>query len=237
MQLVVGNKNYSSWSMRPWVLMAERGIPFEERKLRFDFGAGSAFRQAVSAVSPAGRVPVLIDDGFAVWDSLAIAEYLHERFPDRGVWPAGLRARARARSLCAEMHSGFGALRSHCPMNIEARLAQAGARVWREHAAVRSDVARIESAWADALAGSGGPFLFGPFTAADAFFAPVCMRIKGYALPVSAASAAYIERVSRAPGVARFIADALAEHDFVAEDEPYRPRPEAAQSSPGPDAA
>ena len=101
LQLVIGNKNYSSWSMRPWVLMAQLDIPFEEVKLRFDFNPGSAFRQAVARISPAGRVPVLIDDGFAIWDTLAIAEALHERFPEHGVWPADARARARARSLCA----------------------------------------------------------------------------------------------------------------------------------------
>ena len=222
LQLVIGNKNYSSWSMRPWVLMAQLGIPFDERKLRFDFNPGSAFRRAVAQVSPAGRVPVLVDDGFAVWDTLAIAEYLHEHFPDRGVWPADARARARARSLCAEMHSGFGALRSHCPMNIEADLSTVGARIWAEQAAVRDDVARLEAMWADALAGSGGPFLFGAFSAADAFFAPVCMRLSRYALPVSAATQAYIQRVEAAPGVARFIADAMAEQDFLDFEEPYR---------------
>lgn len=228
LQLVIGNKNYSSWSMRPWVLMAQLGIPFDERKLRFDFDAPApTFPRAVAAVSPAGRVPVLLDEGFAVWDSLAIVEYLHERFPERGVWPADARARARARCLCAEMHAGFAALRSHCPMNIEAQLPDAGQRIWGEQAAVRREVARIEAMWTDALATSGGPFLFGPFTAADAFYAPVCMRLRSYALPVSGTVAAYVDRVAAAPGVARWIADALQEHDWVAEDDPYRQRPPA----------
>lgn len=222
LQLVIGNKNYSSWSMRPWVLMRQLGIPFTERKLRFDFSPGSAFRQAVAEVSPAGTVPVLVDEGFSVWDSLAIVEYLHERFPDRGVWPADARDRARARSLCAEMHGGFSALRSNCPMNIEARLPEVGARVWAEQAAVRANVARIEAMWADCLAAHGGPFLFGPFSAVDAYYAPVCMRLRSYGLPVSDTTRAYIERVAAAPGVAAFIADALAEADFIAEDEPYR---------------
>lgn len=222
LQLVIGNKNYSSWSMRPWVLMRQLGIPFTERKLRFDFSPGSAFRQAVAEVSPAGTVPVLVDEGFSVWDSLAIVEYLHERFPDRGVWPADARDRARARSLCAEMHGGFSALRSNCPMNIEARLPEVGARVWAEQAAVRANVARIEAMWAGCLAAHGGPFLFGPFSAVDAYYAPVCMRLRSYGLPVSDTTRAYIERVAAAPGVAAFIADALAEADFIAEDEPYR---------------
>jgi glutathione S-transferase len=220
MQLVIGNKNYSSWSMRPWVLMKQLGIPFEERKLRFDFDADSAFRKAVAQVSPAGLVPVLLDEGFAVWDTLAITEYLAEKHP--AVWPADRRQRARARSLCAEMHGGFGALRSHCPMNIEAALPEAGARVWAEQAAVRANVARIEAAWAEALAASGGPFLFGGFSAADAFFAPVCMRLATYGLPVNDTTRAYVERVKAAPGVAAWIADALAEQDFLDFEEPYR---------------
>jgi glutathione S-transferase len=120
------------------------------------------------------------------------------------------------------MHSGFGALRSHCPMNIEARLAEVGARLWAEQAEVRADVQRIEAIWADALAGSGGPFLFGDFGATDAFFAPVVMRLRNYALPVQARSQAYIERMVAHPAVAAWIADALTEQDFLADDEPYR---------------
>ena len=228
LQLVIGNKNYSSWSMRPWVLMTELGIPFDERKLRFDFDADSAFRREVARVSPAGLVPVLLDEGFAVWDTLAIAEYLSERFPSAGVWPADARQRARARSLSAEMHSGYSALRSRCPMNIEARLPAVGERLWAEHEALRRDVARIESAWADALAASGGPFLFGRFSAADAFFAPVGQRLLTYALPLSAASRGYVERVCATDGVARFVADARAERDFLDFEEPYRQGPDRA---------
>lgn len=225
LQLVIGNKNYSSWSMRPWVLMSQLGIPFQEQRLRFDFTEGSAFRQAVARVSPAGLVPVLLDDGFAVWDTLAITEYLHERFPDRGVWPTDARRRARARAIAAEMHAGFGALRSHCPMNIEAALPDVGRQIWAEQDAVRRDVARIESMWAEALAASGGPMLFGEFSAADAFYAPVCMRLRTYALPVSDVAHAYIERVTALPAVARWIDEALAEHDFLDFEEPYRRLP------------
>jgi len=224
LQLVIGNKNYSSWSMRPWVLMRQLGLPFEEIRLRFDFNAGSDFRQAVARVSPAGRVPVLLDDGFAVWDTLAIAEALAERFPAAGVWPTEARMRARARSVCAEMHSGFSALRSRCPMNIEAHLPEIGALVWRDHAAVRSDVARIVAMWAEARASSGGPFLFGAFGAADAFYAPVCMRLRTYALPVPAEATDYIARVVAAPGVKAWTLDALAEQDFLDFEEPYRTR-------------
>lgn len=222
MHLVIGNKNYSSWSMRAWVLMKQLGMPFEERKLRFDFTPGSAFKRELANFSPSGKVPVLLDDDFAVWDTMAIIEYLHDKFPGHGVWPEGMRERARARSLCAEMHSGFGALRSHCPMNIEAHLPEVGARLWAEHAALRANVHRVQALWADALAHSGGPFLFGQFCAADAMFAPVCMRLKTYALPISSGPLAYVQQVSEAPGVAAWIADALAERDFLDFEEPYR---------------
>ena len=227
MQLVIGNKNYSSWSMRPWVLMKGLDMPFEERCLSFKLGMGAGFGAAVEPISPARRVPVLIDEGFAVWDSLAIVEYLHDKFPGHGVWPADPQQRARARSICAEMHAGFGALRSNCPMNIEALLADDGARIYAGHEAVRRDLARIEAMWTEALATSGGPFLFGSFGAADAFFAPVASRIKTYALPISAAALAYAERVLAAPGPAAWVADALKEHEFIVEDEPYRKEPGA----------
>jgi glutathione S-transferase len=224
LQLFIGNKNYSSWSMRPWVLMAELGLPFDETLVRLDFSEGSAFRCTIGRINPAGRVPVLVDDGFAVWDTLAITEFLHERFPQAGVWPDAPKDRARARSLCAEMHSGFSALRTHCPMNIEARLPDAGAQAAARDD-VRKDLARLEAAWADALQASGGPMLFGRFSAADAFFAPVCARIRGYALPVSDTTRAYVERVFALPSVRRWETEALAERDFIAEDEPYRTRP------------
>lgn len=222
LQLLIGNKNYSSWSMRPWVLMTQLRIRFDETKVRFDFTPDSPFRREVAKVNPAGRVPVLIDEGFAVWDTLAIAEYLHEKFPQAAVWPRDMRQRARARSLAAEMHSGFSALRNHCPMNIEANLAPVGARIVAEQAAVRADLARIDQMWSDALRDSGGPFLFGEFSAADAFYAPVCMRVRGYGLALSDAARAYVDRVAQAPGVQRWIDDALLEADYIAEDEPYR---------------
>ena len=222
MQLVIGNKNYSSWSMRPWVLLNQLGIAFEEHKLRFDFKPGSAYRKAVATVSPTGLVPVLLDEGFAVWDTLAIAEYVHDKFPAAGVWPSDRLLRARARSVSAEMHSGFGALRNHCPMNIEAQLPDVGARLWAEHEALRANVARVQALWADALKASGGPFLFGRFCAADAMFAPVCTRMLTYGLPMSEVAAAYVQRVCAAPGVAAWIKDALAERDYLDFEEPYR---------------
>ena len=222
LQLVIGNKNYSSWSMRPWVLMRQLDLHFEELKLRLDFSEHSHFRREVARYSPAGRVPVLVDDGFSVWDSMAITEYLHDKFPGRNIWPDDIQLRARARCMAAEMHSGFSALRSHCPMNIEAKLPEVGVKVWAGQAAVRADVTRIELMWAEALLASGGPFLFGEFSAVDAMYAPVCMRLRTYALPVPSVVQRYIDHVVAAPAVAAWMADALAERDFIAEDEPYR---------------
>jgi len=227
LQLYIGNKNYSSWSMRPWVLLRQAGIPFEEVVLRFDsFDTGSQFKQQIGAVTPTGKVPVLVDDRFAVWDTLAIAEYLAERHPDKQLWPAGVQARARARSVVAEMHSGFGSLRSACPMNIEAHLPEVGALIWRDNAGVRADVQRLVSMWTELLAAYGGPMLFGHFTIADAFFAPVCMRLTTYALPLPPAIADYVQRVRALPGVKDWIDGALAEKDFRDFEEPYRLKPD-----------
>ena len=225
LQLYIGNKNYSSWSMRPWVLLTQAGIAFEEVMVRFDsLDAGSAFKNTIGRINPVGKVPVLVDDGFAVWDTLAIAEYLAERFPEHRLWPADPKARARARSVCAEMHSGFSALRSHCGMNIEASLPEIGRIVWRDQPGVRADLARIEMIWTELLAAHGGPMLFGAFGIADAYFAPVCSRIRTYALPVSPTVQAYVDRVHALPGVQAWVQQALAEHDFVDFDEPYRAR-------------
>ncbi|WP_302176032.1 glutathione S-transferase family protein [uncultured Hydrogenophaga sp.] len=224
LQLYIGNKNYSSWSMRPWVLLRQAGIPFEEIMVRFDsFDAGSSFKKQVKAISPVGKVPVLVDDGFPVWDTLAIAEYVAERFPDRQLWPADPRARARARSVCAEMHSGFSALRSACPMNIEASLPDVGRLIWRDQPGVRADVARLCGLWGELLAAQpAGSLLFGAFTVADAYFSPVCMRIRTYELPVPADIRAYVDRVAALPGVKDWIDGALAEQDFLDFEEPYR---------------
>jgi glutathione S-transferase len=223
MKLYIGNKNYSSWSMRPWVLLKQAGIPFEEVKLRFDaFSPESKFKTELARISPAGRVPVLVDGDLAVWDTLAIAEYLAERFPDKQLWPQDAKARARARSVCAEMHSGFGALRSHFPMNIEAALPEVGGRVLAEQAGVRDDLARLVGMWQALLESSGGPMLFGRFSIADAFFAPVVMRLNTYRPPLPAPIAAYLQRVTALPGIAAWVTDALAERDFLDFEEPYR---------------
>ncbi len=225
LQLYIGNKNYSSWSMRPWVLLQQAGIPFEEILVRFDsFASDSKFKATLKNVSPTGKVPALVDGDLAVWDTLAIAEYVAEKFPDKHLWPADAKARAIARSVSAEMHSGFTALRTHCGMNIEANLAHVGEVIWRDHASVRADVQRLADMWGALLDRSGGPMLFGEFTIADAFYAPVCSRIVTYALPVPAPIRAYIDRVMALPGVTAWVQGALAEQDFIAFDEPYRAR-------------
>jgi len=225
-QLYIGNKNYSSWSMRPWVLLRQAGIDFEEVKVRFDsFAPGSGFRSTMDAITPVGKVPVLVHDGLVVWDTLAIAEYVAEQFADLQLWPAERAARARARSVCAEMHSGFAGLRSACPMNIDAHLPEVGALALRDKPAVRSDLQRIISMWSGLLAEHGGPMLFGDFSVADAYFAPVVMRLKTYALPVPAEVAAYMDRVCALSGVKAWIDGALAEKDFIDFEEPFRLHP------------
>ncbi|MGO4332702.1 glutathione S-transferase family protein [Cupriavidus sp. 2TAF22] len=217
MKLVIGNKNYSSWSLRPWLLMRHAGIAFEEVKVRL-FAPG--FEQEIARHSPTGKVPVLIDGDLTVWDTLSIAEYLAECFPEKQLWPAERNARALARSVCAEMHSGFGNLRSQLPLNVTAVLPGMGWNV-----AVQRDVDRIAAIWSDLRArfGAGGPFLFGAFTIADAYFAPVVSRFATYGihLPDDAAKP-YADFMLALPAMQAWIADAREERDFLASDEPYR---------------
>ena len=223
--LYIGNKNYSSWSMRPWVLLRQAGIAFEEVRVRFDsFEADSEFKRTIGPVSPTGKVPALVDGDLVVWDTLSIAEYLAESYPEKHLWPQDKAARAHARSVCAEMHSGFTALRGACPMNIEAHLPDTGALIWRDQSAVRADVQRLVDMWSGLLAQYGGPMLLGEVSIADAYFAPVCMRLHTYALPVPAPIKAYVDRVRELPGVKAWIDEALAEKDFLDFEEPYRLR-------------
>jgi glutathione S-transferase len=222
MQLYIGNKNYSSWSLRPWLLMKHAGIPFEEKKVRLGWEDDSPFKKTMLALAPSGRVPLLIDDGFAIWDSLAIAETLAERFPDKHLWPREPKQRARARSLCAEMHSGFGELRSTFGMNIEASLPEIGERMLREKPEVARDLKRIDAMWQEALEASGGPFLFASFSIADAYFAPVCTRVRTYGLPLAPHGDAYVRHMLALPAFLEWEREALAEHDWIPEDEAYR---------------
>jgi glutathione S-transferase len=228
MRLYIGNKNYSSWSLRPWLLLRQAGIPFDEVKLRFDDPTRPVgFKREALRLSPTGRVPVLEDNGLFVWDSLAIAEYVAERFPDKQLWPADARLRALARCACAEMHSGFGALRQHFPMNMELEDESIGPRVLAQQPAAADDVARIDQLLESALLLSGGPLLFGQFSVADAYFAPVLSRVRSYGLPLSSASARYAQNVWALPALDSWRTDALAERDFLSDDEPYRKNPHA----------
>jgi glutathione S-transferase len=206
MQLVIANKNYSSWSLRPWLLMKELGIPFEERI--YQFGGPTQF----TTFSPTGRVPCLVDGTTTVWDSLAIIEYLAETNP--AVWPSDRVARAFARSAAAEMHSGFSALRNTCSMNCGVRV-----RLREVTPALTADLARMEALWADGFARFGGPFLAGAaFTAADAFFAPVAFRIMTYDLAMGAEALAYAQRIRELPSMRAWYAAGLAE---TWRDEPH----------------
>ena len=170
-------------------------------------------------------MPVLLDGEIQVWDSLAIVEYLAERFPDKRIWPRRSGLRLRARSVCAEMHSGFSDLRTSCQMNIEASLPEVGVRVLAGSGGVRADLDRIVALWSELLAEHGGPFLFGKFSAADAYFAPVVMRMRTYALPVPSGIRRYAEEVVGLASVSEWMRDALAENDFVEFEEPYRSQP------------
>ena len=219
--LIIGNKNYSSWSMRPWVLLKQFGIPFEEILLKFHSADWDA---QIDRLSPSRMVPVLWNGtpgnaaSICTWDTLAIAETIAEGAPQRAIWPRDAKARARARSISAEMHSGFRALRSAMPMNIRNQHPGKG-----YNPEVAKDIARIERIWREAraeFAGSGA-FLFGEFSAADAMFAPVVMRCNTYHPPLAADTLAYCDAVTRASGVASWIDAAMRETEFVADDEPY----------------
>jgi glutathione S-transferase len=223
MQLWIGNKNYSSWSMRPWVVMRHFDLPFEEKMVRFDsFAPDSNFKTTLRDTSPTGKVPVLVDGEMVVWDTLAIAETLAERFPHLPLWPVDPVDRALARSLCAEMHAGFGTLRQHCPQNLEAHLPEVGQRLLQAQAGLRADLTRLGEMWTQALMRSQGPFLLGEFGIVDAYFAPVLGRIRTYQLPLPPDLAAYADRVWAVPAVVAWVSEALAEQDFLDFEEPYR---------------
>jgi len=208
-ELYIGNKNYSSWSLRTWAVMSELGIPFTEHLVKFgDAAAWARFRR----LSPSGKVPCLIDAGTRVWDTLAIAEYLAERHA--GIWPADAQARAFARCAAAEMHSGFSELRSRCSMSCGLRV-----RLHEVGSALETDLERLGGLWGEGLKRFGGPFLAGAkFTAADAFFAPVAFRVQSYGLALDADSAAYVARLLALQSMQRWYAAALKE---TFRDEPH----------------
>ena len=213
--LVIGNKNYSSWSMRPWVAMTAFGVPFTEVRILLD---QPDTQSRIAEYSAAGRVPVLVAGEMSIGDSLAICEYVAEQFPEKHLWPQDVAARAMARSVVAEMHSGFGDLRNAMSMNIRASLPGRG-----RTPNAQADIGRICEIWEECLARFGHHrFLFGDFSIADAFYAPVVMRFKTYGVSLGPSLQAYCKRVESHPAVARWINEALAETERAAfhEDEP-----------------
>ena len=213
LKLVLANKAYSSWSLRPWILLAHFKIPFEEIVIPLDL---PQTRAAILKHSPTGKVPALIDGAITIWESLAIMEYLAEKYPDKAIWPRARAARAHARAIASEMHAGFGALRQQCPMNFRRPV-----RAIPFTADTLADIARIEAAWAQARQrfGTAGPFLFGRFCAADAMFAPVVNRLSVYDAPVNKATRAYMSAMSALPAWKAWASDAEAEEWRIAKYE------------------
>ena len=215
LKLAIANKNYSSWSMRPWVLLTQAGIAFEEIQLKFSDAGGV---EGIEPYSPTRQVPALLIEGEPVWDSLAISETIAEMYPQKQLWPADARARRFARSICAEMHAGFRSLRGAMPMNIRASLPGKGMSP-----AVQKDIDRIVEIWESCRAryGSGGELLFGQFTIADAFYAPVATRFLTHAVKLPAAAQRYADALLALPAVRDWMAQARRESEFVRADEPY----------------
>ena len=221
--LVIGNKNYSSWSLRPWALMTELGIPFSERMLKFD---SEDWEANIDALSPARLVPVLWEgepgEGFATFDTVAIVERLNDLHPDRGIWPSNDRARARARSLVANFHSGYAALRSAMPMNIRSHHPGKG-----HEPEVLADIERLTTFWRETRAefGTHSPYLFGNFSAADAYFLPVASRFATYDPPLPAETEEYCRALLDTMAMRQWSAAARLETEFVPMDEPYADPP------------
>jgi len=214
LKLIIGNKNYSSWSMRPWIAMKVASIPFDEEVISLN---AADFKARVGAISGTGKVPALVDGAVHVWESLAILEYLAEKFPDAGLWPADPQARARARAIAAEMHAGFVPLRRLLPMNMWRPVRQRDLTP-----EVQSNVRRIDAMWTDCRTryGAGGVFLFGRnFGAADAMYAPVVARLHTYAVDVGAVARAYMDAVMALPAWHEWRTAALTEPWVLAEDE------------------
>ncbi|KXZ65766.1 glutathione S-transferase family protein [Acinetobacter venetianus] len=220
-QLFIGNKNYSTWSMRPWILLTQANIAFEEHLIRFDsFEPESEFKTEILKLNPTGKVPALVDGDIVVWDSLSICEYVAEQNPEKALLPTDQKLRARARTISAEMHSSFQNLRNFCPMNVEADLAHIGQQLWNENAELRAEVARIDQIWSERP--SDDSFLCGDFSIADAFYAPVVMRFVCYQLPISQSSQVYMQKILALASVQQWIDEAKQEQMYVPFDEPYR---------------
>lgn len=211
MKLLIGNRNYSTWSLRPWLVLKHFEIPFEDEVLQL---SGTGWRENLAARSPTGKVPVLLDDELVVPETLAIIEYLADLYPNKAIWPEDRKDRALARAAASEMHAGFPGLRNHAPMNL--RASHPG-KVDLD--AVRKDLHRVEQLWGGLLAKSDGPYLFGAFCAADAMFAPLATRLRTYDLPVSDVAGRYVEAIYALPAFQDWLAQALQEPWIVDDDE------------------
>ena len=211
MKLIFANRNYSSWSLRAWLVLKHFGIPFDEELVLL---SGEGWQEKIRKKSPSGKVPVLIDGEATVHETIAIIEYLHDKYPAKGIWPSARLERALARSVSAEMHGGFAALRKAAPMNL--RASHPG-KV--DFDPIAADLRRIEQIWGDLTSDSGGPYLFGKFTAADAMFAPVATRIRTYELPVSDTAMEYVETIYALPAFQEWLAEAVKEPWTVEDDE------------------
>jgi glutathione S-transferase len=213
--LIIGNKNYSSWSLRPYLALSMAEIAFNEKMIAF---GEPAFSEAVRKISAAGQVPILLHNNLVINDSLAIIEYAHETWPTHHIWPEAAAARAKARSASAEMHAGFRAIRSACPMNLRRPIKLAPSGITED---IAKDVARLEELWHECRAtfGSAGPFLFGTFSAADAMFTPMASRLQTFAIPISKSTQNYVNAVLNTPAFLKWKADSRAETSIVPEDE------------------
>ncbi len=213
--LIIGNKNYSSWSLRPWLVLKQAGIPFREIRIPLYIPESKA---EILKYSPSGKVPALIDGDVAVWESLAICEYFADRFPEKRLWPADIKARALARAVSTEMHAGFGALRQHMSMNCRKHLPGKG-----RTPEVLKDIERIRTIWNDCRArfGKHGVFLFGHFTVADAMYAPVALRFMTYAVELDSVCSAYANAITSLPAVQQWLGDAEAEIETIPAFEMY----------------
>ncbi len=212
--LVIGNKAYSSWSLRPWLAMKHAGLAFDEMRIPL-YQDGHLAK--IQKYSPSGKVPILVDGGTTVWESLAICEYLAERHPDRQLWPADAAARAHGRAISAEMHAGFSALRGSMNMNVRRSFPGVGM-----HAGVAADIARIEALWNDSLKRYGGPFLLGGFSVADAMYAPVATRFRTYAVALSGAAQRYADTLLALPAMREWYAAANVETEVLPQYEHQR---------------
>lgn len=211
MRLLIGNKNYSSWSLRPWLVLKHFAIPFDEEFVPLH---GEGWKENMVSRTPTGQVPVLIDGDLVIPETIAIIEYIADAHPNKPVWPGDIASRALARAASAEMHAGFKALRAAAPMNL--RAAHPG-RV--DYDGIKADMRRLEVLWGELMARSGGPYLFGDFSAADAMFAPVATRLRTYDIPVSALTASYVEAIYDLPAFREWYEAAIKEPWIVQEDE------------------